>query len=90
MGVVELGIVVVTKLGSQQRQVGLRNDECTGLARELLDRRLLQHLIGVLSCFIVIVESGDPHAVDAVQIVNGNIEITDEIAREVVACHLEQ
>ena len=90
MGVVELGIVVVTKLSSQQRQVDLRNDECAGLARERLDRGLLQHLIGVLPCFVVIVETGYSHAVDTVQIVNGDIEITDKITREVIAGHLEQ
>ena len=63
MAGIELVVIVVAVLLTQQRQVGLTDDDRTSLSEECFERSLRKHCPGILQGFIEVAEARHLHAV---------------------------
>ena len=90
MAGIELVVIVVAVLLTQQRQVGLTDDDRTSLSEECFERSLRKHCPGILQGFIEVAEARHLHAVQWAIAIDRDIEITHQIAGKVVLGQAEE
>ena len=90
MLIVELLIVLITELLTEQRQVLLADNDGSALPQSFYDVLLLIELAGVLQSLVEITEARYLHATEPLDILDLDVEVAHHVAREVVACQLEE
>ena len=90
MLVVELVVVVVRQFGAQKLQVWLADDKGSCLVQQTGDACLLIHFVGVLASLVVVAETAYLQAMQTLDILDVEIEVTCHIRGEVVFRHLEE
>ena len=88
MPVVVILILVIAEVGTQQRQVLLADDHRSRLGRELPDMLLLIEAACILQSLIITLKAADTHTMQRTIILDGDVEVADEVGRKVVTGHL--
>ena len=90
MLVVELFVVLVAEVRTEQRQVGLADYYAARFPRQACYRLVFVKHPRVLQSLVVSLEACNPHAVQPVEVLDYYVEVAHEEIVEVVACHLEE
>ncbi len=87
---VELVVVVIAELLSQEWKVHVADDDASAFPQRCHHRFLGIYAAGILYGLVVIAESAHHHAVQTVVVLDVDVEVADEVAGEVVLSQLEE
>ena len=87
---IELVVVAIGILGTQQREVLLADEIGARLTQKAHNLCLMQYVVGIEACLVVITETCDLHEMDAVAFFDVDIKVADKIGCEVELRHLEE
>ena len=90
MACVETVVVVVAELLSEQLAVLLAYYHAASVSHKLCHGLLTVQLSGVLQSLVVVAETAYSHAMHSAHVLDGYVEVANQIAREVVTGYIEQ